>query len=317
MKKIIAIIMALVMLFAFASCGSSADDQRSEINEKLDAISEKLEEVVVAMENGSSSGTKEEPASEAPTEVVEEVVTDANGEAVTNAKGEKVTVKVTKAATTKKGATTKPGATIKAGDGTISADPSTWTKQQIVDYYRYAAFYTSQKKGQSSQSMKLAEKLPGAYSIISGAVDTALKSGSKPFEGITGGYVNLVPDDLSSIKATKSGNYIYITLLAKEQVDGAYGKAREGHTGHLVSVLDGIAVAVDAMGVSAEYPEGSVKLTYKNGYAKNIKINTANQIIESGSWGYDLNMDLNGCKISILPINNFHGVIEYRVKYPA
>ena len=234
-----------------------------------------------------------------------------NGRVVS--KYEPATAPATKPSTTKpsttKPSTTKPSTT----KPSTTVDPSKWSTAQIVEYYKKAAAAT---KGQSAQSMTIQE-VPAILSPLKGAISSALAKNSTPFDGITGGYQNLTATDLTSASAKASGNYIIINMTAKEQIDGAYGKAKEGTTGHLVTVLDGVASVVDALGVSAEYPDGSVKLDYKNGFAKNIKINTKTGQIESGEWGYDLYANINGAKLSVFTLRNVNAVIVYRVKFPA
>ena len=294
MKKIIAAIMAFVLVLGLASCGVSSSDQQA-LSSKLDAISAQLDSVLEAMEtNGGAQGGADNNV-----DVDGEEVTDPSGEDVTDA--------------TVEGQTNSQTSGNKTTAAATSNDPSKWTTQQIIDYYKKAA---SISKGKTAQTMTITE-LPGILSPLKGMINGALKSNSTPFSGITGGYANLTPSDLKSASAKKSGNYIIINMIPKTQVDDAYGKATEGTTGHLISVLDGVAMAVDALGVSAEYPDGSVKLTYKNGYAKDIKINTKTGVIESGSWGYDIDILLNGCKLSFITLKNVSGTVLYRLKYPA
>lgn len=302
MKKIIAAIMAFVLVLGLASCGVSSSDQQA-LSSKLDAISAQLDSVLEAMEtNGGGSSESTDNVA-----ISDEEVTDLSGEDVTDLLGEDVTD------VTGEGQTNPQTSGNKTTAAATSNDPSKWTTQQIIDYYKKAA---SISKGKTAQTMTITE-LPGILSPLKGMINGALKSNSTPFSGITGGYANLTPSDLKSASAKKSGNYIIINMIPKTQVDDAYGKATEGTTGHLISVLDGVAMAVDALGVSAEYPDGSVKLTYKNGYAKDIKINTKTGVIESGSWGYDIDILLNGCKLSFITLKNVSGTVLYRLKYPA
>ena len=318
MKKIIAVVMALVMVLTFASCGSSKSE-RDAISAKIDALAQKLEEVKQAVQTAGNGGADigggddvggedvgGEDIGDEPFEddVTGEAITDNSGEAVTNSEGETQTAapKTTKS-------TTKSGST----SASNSNDPSKWTAAQIVDYYKKAANISKQK---SSQTMNLQE-IHGILSPLKGIINKALQNNSAPFDGITGGYKSLVASDLTAANAKASGNYVIINMNAKEQIDGAYGKSTEGTVGHLVSVLDGVATAVDALGVPAEYPEGSVKLDYKNAFAKNIKINTKTGQIESGEWGYDLYITLNGAKLSVITIKNVNALLIYRVQYPA
>lgn len=299
MKKIIAAVMALVLVLTLASCGISSSEQQA-LSSKLDSISAQLDTILetIGTNGGGSGEVVDNVGGEDVTDVAGEDVTDVFGEDLTNASGETPTNKTPSNQTTKK---------------SDSSDPSKWTTQQIVDYYKKAA---SVSKGKSAQTMTITS-LPGILSPLKSLFNSTLQKNSQPFSGITGGYAKLTASDLKSASAKKSGNYIIINMVPKTQVDDAYGKATEGTTGHLISVLDGIAMAVDALGLSAEYPDGSVKLTYKNGFAKNIKINTKTGVIESGSWGYDLDIALNGCKLSVFTLKDVNGTVLYRVSYPA
>ena len=108
-----------------------------------------------------------------------------------------------------------------------------------------------------------------------------------------------------------------MNLIPVEQIDGIYGKKKEGTVGHVVDVLDGVATAVQAIGLPAEYPDGSVTLNYKNAYAKNIIINTKTGKIVSGEWGYDLYVTINGAKLSVVTLKDVEASFAYKVKYPA
>lgn len=315
MKKVIAVLMALALVLTMASCGVSKKDQQA-LSGKIDALSQQVDAMLEAVQTGSlnnggesGNGGSENGGSENggegdvvipedPTEEPE-VVTDPQGEVVTDSSGEAKTV--APKSTTKKPATT------------TSNDPSNWTTQQIVDYYKKAAAATT---GKSMQKMSIQE-IPGVLNIIKGPINSALEKRSGSFNGITGGYKNLKASDLTSASAKQSGNYIIINMTPKEQIDGAYGKAEEGTTGHLVSVLNGVATALADLGVKGEYPDGSVKLDYKNGYAKNIKINAKTGKIESGTWGYDLYVNINGAKLAGITLKNVNALILYRVSFPA
>ena len=194
-----------------------------------------------------------------------------------------------------------------------SSNPSKWSVEHIVEYYKAAAGATS---GQSAQSFEIIE-LPAIVNVVKGVINSALSQNSISFDGITGGYENLVASDLKSAQAYSLGNYIYISLVPREQVDGIYGKKKEGTVGHVVDVLDGVATAVQAIGLSAEYPDGSVTLDYKNAYAKNIKINTRTGEIVSGEWGYDLYVTVNGAKLAGITFKNVEAAFSYKVNFPA
>lgn len=196
---------------------------------------------------------------------------------------------------------------------TISDSPLFWSKEQVVDYYKKAAAATD---GKSVQTISVIE-LPSTLNSFKLVINSALAAASISTNGITGGYQNLTASDLTSARAFKLGNYIYVNLSPKDQTDGIYGKKKEGTVGHVVDVLDGVATAVQAIGLPAEYPEGSVKLDYKKAYAKNVKINAQTGKIESGEWGYNLYVSVNGAKLSKVTLKDVNASFSFKVKYPA
>lgn len=205
----------------------------------------------------------------------------------------------------------------------LPADPSKWTKKQIVEYYKAAVAETDKLDGiQTGHHFGLKEKLPGWASILSGPVNKALDLASKPFDGLTGGYEDLTEDDLVSASARKEGDYIIINMTPKNQVDGTQGKKHEGHVGHVVDVFEGIDSLISYIEdnfriLNAKYDDDSIVFTYTSPYAKDIRINTKTGRMESGKWGYVLDLWLDHCSLMGVKFNDFHCYITYDAWYPA
>lgn len=205
----------------------------------------------------------------------------------------------------------------------LPADPSKWTKKQIVEYYKDAMAETDKLDGiQTGHHFGLKEKLPGGAAILSGPVNKALDLASKPFDGLTGGYEDLTEDDLVSASARKEGDYVIINMTPKNQVDGTKGKKHEGPVGHVVDVFEGIDSLINYIEdnfsiLNAKYEDDSIVFTYTNPYAKDIKINTKTGRMESGKWGYILDLWLDHCSLMGVKFNDFHCYITYDAWYPA
>ena len=215
MKKLTAILMAFVMLFAFASC---KDNNAAEETQKT------------------------------------EIVTDNMGEAVTDEFGETVTMVVTETTLPDKPVTeitTAPGEG--ATETTVSAsDPSQWTTEQIVEFYKTAALNSKSQK--SVEKKNLAEMvvkdgdgwLKTLVELVTPILVFALENSETEFDGITGKPEAIVPEDVQSAKAYKSGNYTVVEMKLKEQVDGPHGDRYSGTVGHSISVLGDISAVSEA-----------------------------------------------------------------------
>lgn len=203
------------------------------------------------------------------------------------------------------------------------SDPATWNVEQIVDFYRRAAYATESAGCQSRQIMSL-ESLNGGDGFVGTVINafesagkSAIERNNKTIPGLTGGYENLTATDLQGANAVRNGNYVIINMYPQQQVDGIYGSADAGTVGHVVSVLDGIKTAIDEIGIPADCPDGSATLVYSDSYAQNIVINTTTGKIESGTWGYVVNVSINGISALGITLNNANLAIRYTVVYPA
>ncbi|MBQ7121965.1 MAG: hypothetical protein IJO03_06855 [Clostridia bacterium] len=259
MKRFIAMLLAISMLFAFASCGGKED--------------------------GEDART--------------ELVTGNDGEAVTNNEGEFITEIVTEAPS---GSAESTGTT--AEETTLepvsapSDDPSTWTDEQIVEFYKAAAV-RSKTKVKSKEAKVINEiSVNNGTGFIGKVVawatpflEDALKDSITEFDGITGGYENLSVSDTASTKAYKSGEYTVIEMTLKEQTDGAHGDRFSGTVGHAISVVGDLSVVADALPMfNVDFDNADIKLRYANPKLK-VKINK-DGIIEKGTWSYTVNVTI-------------------------
>lgn len=199
----------------------------------------------------------------------------------------------------------------------LPQNPAEWTKAEIVNYYKKAA--NNSKGVKSVQKMTMDNGMDvqlnnSALEFLIGLAEpiikAALKANSTEFDGITGGYNDLVPSDIQSAKAYKEGNYTIIEMVPVEQKDDAYGDTFKGTVGHAISVVGNIAVVADNFpDWTINFKDAFVELHYKNPVLK-VKINEKG-IIEKGTWSYVVGVTVRNLQIESVIVENAKTDINY------
>lgn len=279
MKKLLAILTVFAMLFSFVACNKDTNN----------------------------------------TDPTNEAVTDSS-ETVTDEQSDDVTVGSTDESVLAAEGTT--GVTDTTEVTVPLTDPSTWTKEQIVEYYKNAAINSKsqksvEKKVLSSMVVNDGDGFIGKMvEMITPFLISALEDSQVEFDGITGGYENLVPEDVQSAKAYKSGNYIVVEMTMKEQVDGAHGDRYGGTVGHAISVVGDLAVVQEALpNFEIGLDKADLKLHYRKPVLK-VKINK-DGVIEKGTWSYVIyitaaNLYVGARRLPLsATIKSAHGTVDY------
>ena len=287
MKKIIAVLTALLMIFAFASC----TDKNTEENKPAESVAETTSENNIDMPSESAAN----PVGES---------TQSIGSADET--------------------TTAPSST-SAPISLPSDDPESWTKEQVVEFYKAAAIKSESQK--SVEKKILSEMVVNEGDGILGKLVEwatpflikALEDSQVEFDGITGGYKDLVPEDAQTAKAYKSGEYIVVEMKMKEQTDGIHGDRYGGTVGHAISVVGDISSVEEALAdwFEIDFENSQIKLRYTNPTVK-VKINK-NGIIEKGTWSYVIKINVLNLFVAAknFPISamveSAHGSVDYVV----
>ncbi len=252
-----------------------------------------------------------------------QTATNSTGEAVTDSEGESVAETVTDSATDKTETTDEE--TTEAPVRPLSDDPSEWTDEEIVAFYKAAAI-KSKTKVKSKQKMALTEMvvndgdgfLGKLVEMITPFLISALEDSSTEFDGITGGYEKLELSDAKSVRAYKSGGYTVVEMTMKEQIDGAHGDLHSGTVGHAISVVGDLAVVEEALpNFEIRFDEADIKLHYKNPKLK-VKINK-DGIIEKGTWTYQVyitvaNLYVGGRRLPLsATVKSGYGTVDYKI----
>ncbi len=197
------------------------------------------------------------------------------------------------------------------------ADPSKWTNEEIIDFYKKAAEKTN-PTAKSTQVMVLDELIindgDGALGffikILEPAIASVIEKNALEFDGITGGFGALTASDAQSIKAYKSGKYTVVEMTMKNQTDDIHADPYAGTVGHAITVLG------DISRVLAEFPQfdvdvenADIAVNYVNATLK-VKINE-NGMIEKGTWKYTCDPEIKNLDISGIMINKADAKIDY------
>lgn len=279
MKKLLAILTAFAMLLSFAACNNDANN----------------------------------------TEPTNEVVTENSGETVTEEQGENVTVGDTEESVSATDVTETTAVTELLGD------PSTWTTEQIVEFYKNAAV-KSKTKVKSVEYKNLEEMVVNDGDGVLGTLVEwvtpflikALEDSQVEFDGVTGGYEKIVPSDVKSAKAYKSGEYTVVEMTMKEQTDGIHGDRYSGTVGHAISVVGDISSVAEALSfLYIDFENADIKLHYTQPKLK-VRINK-DGIIEKGTWSYNIDITVSNLYVKAVKfpieamVESGYGTVNYIV----
>lgn len=302
MKRILALIMVLAMVFAFAACkskddGATTTDPSSAGGEVID--------------NGDGS-TVPADASEVSTDAsndASEVSTDASGkpvEAPSQAAG------------------SQGGSQGGAQTGNTEKGLNSTDAKAVVAFYNKAVKASVKNPPKGKQTMKL-EKLEGTGGLgkilgsFEGIAKKALEKNSTDTNYIPAGdHGDVLPTDVKNAKATNDGKYTTVSFDVKPQTDGPKESSSKGPVGRSIGTLGNVQNALDQLpGVSVTSGIENIKLTYDHAYVT-VKIDNNTGKIVSGTWHYKVNVNVNnlGVKVIGIPasVDTLHGIVDYTVK---
>lgn len=289
MKKILAIILAAVLVLSFAAC------KKNDTNNDTTAGDAQTSGQAADVSASDDTASSEEASSEVETEVV----TDKEGHTV-------IETKASQSSDTKN--TTKGSTTPSKGLNTNNA-------AACIKAYQVAIAKTKQfKNGRQNMALKGSITADGSLGallkIAQKPVANALNKNSKDRTDIPGKPSGMQASHMKSASAVTSGNYTTITFNVKDQTQGAKADNHSGSVGCAVGTLGDVDNAIRELGLSVDYKDGKIELTYTNCKVV-VKIdNTTGKIVE-GSWAYDVNVYANGIKVSIVSVNNLKGIVAF------
>ena len=286
-KKYIAVILALLMVISLTAC--KGDDNTSITQESTTAINNVANETVAeSVENTNTT--------------ISDITTEQFAQSVTQA-----------IATT---ASTETSTEVEITTTEAFDDPAGWSTKRIVEEYKKAAT-KSNSTVKSTQRITINKmsvndgEYENAMSFIKTIISKFLESNSTEKDGITGGFENLVPKDVSSAKAYRSGSDTVIEMTMVEQTSGVKEDANSGSVGHAITAVGDISVVIKDLadrGLPLELSEDETYIYYTNPTVK-VTINENGEII-SGTWQYTVEISMNNFKAFGQNVNKASIVME-------
>lgn len=250
MKKLLAILMAGIMLFSFAACGGNGEEETTTNPEEI---------TTDAPANGEADVTEEAIEGEEETEVTE-IVTDDEGNTEVVTKEEKTEKEDKTEKATKKPETQKPGDT--------ANDPAKWSKAEIISYASKALDKVKSENAGYTKNAHMEVKgdvagLPKwLVSIFQSNKTTTMKKGEGNKDDFpAAGFewsCKLRPQDVADATIKVSGTTYEIMIKLGTEKNPAKGTASS--YGRAVSVIDAAGAANMVPGLN------SVDMTYHDGY---------------------------------------------------
>lgn len=299
MKRILALIMVLAMVFAFAACkskddGATTTDPSSAGGEVID--------------NGEGSTPVDASAAD-------------NTEAGSNDASE-VSGKPVEAPSQAAGS--QGGSHGGAQTGNTEKGLNSTDAKAVVAFYNKAVKASVKNPPKGKQTMKL-EKLEGTGGLgkilgsFEGIAKKALEKNSTDTNYIPAGdHGDVLPTDVKNAKATNDGKYTTVSFDVNPQTDGPKESSSKGPVGRSIGTLGNVQNALDQLpGVSVTSGIENIKLTYDHAYVT-VKIDNNTGKIVSGTWHYKVNVNVNnlGVKVIGIPasVDTLHGIVDYTVK---
>lgn len=296
MKRILALIMVLAMVFAFAACkgkddGATTTDPSSAGGEVID--------------NGDGS-TVPADASAADS-------TDVSGDASTEP------------ATTPDG---KPVDTTKANGNQGGNTPAAakTVAEIVADYVKARKATKPAPAGKQTMVLGNNGKITGdgatgsLFKVASPIINKVLQNNSTTTDYVpASSHSDLKASDVKSAKAIVSadGKYTDYIIYVKDQTDGPNGDSHNGGpVARGVGTLGSIDEALNQLGAEFKSGKENVKLTYTNAYIFARVDNSTGKII-NGTYHYLVKISISEAELKLgisAKVKNMYGEVDYTVK---
>ncbi|MBQ6543519.1 MAG: hypothetical protein IJL77_03945 [Clostridia bacterium] len=286
MKKLLAILLTLAMVAAFAACGSKTEDETT--------TTEPTSEDVVTTEAPTES-------TEAPEDDTTEAPEDDTTEAEESKKDDE-----------KKEDKTKEDEKKEEETEFNSTDIA-----EVVKFYN-AARKATNPAPKGHQTMALSGDITGdgfigaLLQVLQPAAKSALEKNSKDTDWIPGhDHDDILASDVKSAKATTKNGVTTVEMTFKDQVDGPDKSSGPVERG--ISTLGSIDSALSELGAEITEGRDTVKLTYTDAY---LKATIKDGKITGGTWHYLVKIFVGNAKGKLgisITLKNLKAAVDYKV----
>ena len=171
---------------------------------------------------------------------------------------------------------------------------------EIIEMYKKAA-NTSADAVKSTQKISLKDfslnngndAVNNVFKFIKPIISKVVESNSTEFDGITGGYNNLVLSDIKNATAYVKNDNTVIKLEMNEQHDSANANINSGSVGHAISVIGDLSVVFNQLsdsGLPIKITDDNISMTYTDAIV-NVTVDNNHNIV-NGTWKYSVIISL-------------------------
>ena len=299
MKRILALIMVLAMVFAFAACkgkddGATTTDPSSAGGEVID--------------NGDGSTPVDASAADS-TDVsgdASEVSTDASGKPVE--------------------ASSQAAGSQGGSQGGKTPAAAKTVAEIVADYVKARKATKPAPAGKQTMVLGNGGKITGdggvggLLKVASPIINNVLKNNSTTTDYVpASSHADLKASDVKSAKAIVSadGKYTDYIIYVKDQTDGPNGDSHNGGpVARGVGTLGSIDEALNQLGAEFKSGKENVKLTYTNAYIFARVDNSTGKII-NGTYHYLVKISISEAELKLgisAKVKNMYGEVDYTVK---
>ncbi len=288
MKKLLAILLTLAMVAAFAACGSKTEDETT-------TTEPTSEDVVTTEAPTESTEAPEDDTTEAP----EDDTTEAEESKKDDEKKEDKTKEDEKKEKEKE------------------------TEFNSTDIAEVVKFYNAARKAtnpapKGHQTMALSGDITGdgfigaLLQVLQPAAKSALEKNSKDTDWIPGhDHDDILVSDVKSAKATTKNGVTTVEMTFKDQTDGP--DTSKGPVERGISTLGSIDSALSELGAEITEGRDTVKLTYTDAY---LKATIKDGKITGGTWHYLVKIFVGNAKGKLgisITLKNLKAAVDYKV----
>lgn len=201
----------------------------------------------------------------------------------------------------------------------VKDDVTTWDTEKIVEFYKNAAAATGTSV-KSQQTVGLQDisvnngQLDGVFSFVTPILSSFLSSSVTETDGITGDFMKLTAEDVSSARAYESSKGTVVEITLNGQTNNATENTADGSVAHgiyVVGDLPSIMGQLNEKGLPIEISLDKTVLTYTQPVIKAVV--GADGKIVNGTWSCTVEISLSDYKFAGSTVNSTRVVLDNKI----
>ena len=315
MKKIIAVVLAIVLVLSLTSCMTNKDRIHA-VSGKVDMVAQNMKNAADLIEKNFSSDTGS----------LDGVTGDVAGdEEEPDGQGDEESQDGTEEGnnTDQSSSSSSSNTNSQTGSKTTSKSSSSSTGNSTSDIIKkYVSAAKATDKNIKVTITKTLNSLNGGtgaggslISKLESIAKKALANKSGVENGVRGNPDLITAADISKATISSNATYTNINLIVKDYTAKPTGRNNEGSVGHVIGVLDTLDEALKELPLETVGDTSNVRLKY-TGAKVVVNINNKTNKIVSALWEYDVNVIIPDDKVKLVGIpmtlKDASAVIHYK-----